>query len=154
MVWLQATSVCDNYRLQHLLNKTISQFFYLILSLFFWVGFVFFFLDEEWLLEHLNIFISAVTGIQHVWSTRWKQFSSCKRSQEARISWIKNKYRMTFCHFEKKTVHSYGTLRLTRDVSDAFQLMCPCVFSFSMHGTWMFLLQRQWEEKYPQLSTV
>jgi len=40
-----------------------------------------------------------------------------------------------FCHFEKKTIHSYGTLHLPKDVSDAFQLMCPCVFSFSTHGT-------------------
>lgn len=53
--------------------------------------------DKGWFVEHLNISISVVTGIQHTWSTRWSRFSSCKRRiREARISWIKNKCRTTF----------------------------------------------------------
>lgn len=40
-----------------------------------------------------------------------------------------------------------------RAVPDAFQLMCPCVFSFSTHGAWVFHLQSLHKENTP-LSQV
>lgn len=72
--------------------------------------------DERWMVEYPDISISVEIGIQHVWSTRWSQFSSRKRRiWEARTSWKKNKYGTTFCHSEKKTTHSYGTLHLPKE---------------------------------------
>lgn len=35
--------------------------------------------DERWMVEYPDISISVGTGIQHMWSTRWSQFSSHKR---------------------------------------------------------------------------
>lgn len=72
--------------------------------------------DEKWMVEYHDLSISVVIGTQHMWTTRWSQFSSRKRRiWEARTSWKKNKYGTTFCHSEKKTTHSYGTLHLPKE---------------------------------------
>lgn len=127
-------STCDIHRPFNALSRKSSKVFQRSYPLLFW-----------WKMNGGVSWHFHLCGNRNTTHVKYKMESvlkSQKKNLGSQNIWKKNKYGTTFCHSEKKTTHSYGTLSPQGGaMSDAFQLMCPCVFSFSTHGAWVFHLQ-------------